>query len=87
MEMWRGYTKEMLYCLEMSKLEHLLAEHGFSEGESLDIGFIRCVAAILNERNPAPRPIDHNSWDTFSQQNLCFPALFPEVCEDLCVEK
>ena len=85
--MWRGYSKEVLCRLETSELESLLAEHGFSNGESLDIGFIRCVTKILNERNPELILADHNSWDIFSHQSLCPPSLFPEVCEDLCVEK
>ena len=87
MEMWRGYSKEVLCRLETSELESLLAEHGFSDGEALDVGFIRCVTEILNERTPAPIVVDHNSWDNFSHQSLCSPALFPEVCEDLGVEK
>ena len=87
MEMWRGYTKEALRRLETSELEKLLAEHGFSNGESLDIGFIRCVTEILSERNPAPVLPDHISWDSFSHQSLCSPAIFPEVCEELGVEK
>ena len=86
MEMWRGYTKEVLCRLETSELENLLAEHGFSDKESLDVGFIRCVTEILSERKPAPVLTGHNSWGNFSYQSLCFPALFPEVCEDLGVE-
>lgn len=52
MELWRGYTKEVLCRLETCELESLLAEHGFSDGESLDVGFIRCVTEILNEKKP-----------------------------------